>query len=190
MTCSSCTQETWLSPHHFPKTCWGHYPYCPQIQELYGHYKPGEGYKPYCSLGGTFYYIKDWVNPAKNCFLIQLLWHSTLFFRSNLIYFFNCFSFHLFINSPCAILTNQKALCSHKALSVQNSFLCLHAVSFIHGRLHSFHTFKLPLDDVLLSCSSPHPLLQLPCSFITLQFCERSGWTCESCSHESEDIQY
>ena len=60
---------------------------------------------PYFSLGGTFWYIKDWVNPAKNSFLIQLIWHSTLFFRSNYI-FLNCFSLHLFINSPCAVLTH------------------------------------------------------------------------------------
>jgi len=146
------------------------------MQELFGHYKPGEGYMPYCSLGGTFYYIKDWVNPAKNSFLIQLLRHSTRFLGSNFIYifFFNCFSLHLFINSPCAFLTNQKALCSHKALSVQNSSLCLHAVSFIHGRLHCLSThlnclqmmpFTLAQAHIHCSCFSSLVLLS-PCSSV------------------------
>ena len=146
---------------------------------------------PYFSLGGTFWYIKDWVNPAKNSFLIQLIWHSTLFFRSNYI-FLNCFSLHLFINSPCAVLTHQKALCSHKTLSVQNPFLCLHAVFLTHGGLHCLSTHLNCLQmmpSLLLKPTSAVPV-SFPCSFITLQLFERSGWTFKLSSHGSESIQY
>lgn len=95
-----------------------------------------------------------------------------------------------------AVLSNQNALCSHKALSVQNLFLCFYTVSFIHGGFSCLSTHLktphslLPPNDAPFSCSSPPSpfMAQLYSwgSFTFLQICETSDWTCKKVNHESE----